>query len=572
MSHYYRSILVLTLALLLCPAIVSAQQTNDEQKAAEAALREKAFKLLESLAGEISTLQSAENRVRIGYNIAASLWNHDEQRARAVLAHVEDDIKVALQAPESNDARDIHTHSVFLKLRLDSAERIGRHDPEAALAYLKATRPAWETPVYRNAGSEQALELQLANAAAAKNPELAFNLGRESLKRGFSVKLLNVLKELNRKHKDLARTLYNEIVTELRKKDFTRDWQISDFALALAHSFPPPDADASAFRDLIGMFIKTAIDRGCLSESEEEREEWYCRRLGTLVPHMERIDPTRGAQLRRWAPQTQSGQRPAYGYIELNSLDEDASIEDVLSLTTKYPEIESAIRWQAMRKATSSGDFELARKIADAMTDEQVRLRARAELERQQKWHSANEEEYAELQKTLATIPQVMKRIEILVAVSSQLGATDRKMALRVLDQASGIIDTMKPGREQTQAQIVLAMMYCLEKNERGFTIVESLIPKFNELVAAGMKLDGFDNRYVRDGEWSMTAEGNVGDLLTLLAFNANFFAWCNFDRAVSSTSQFERPEIRMMAQLKLAQGILSGPPSRHRLGAASRY
>jgi hypothetical protein len=35
------------------------------------------------------------------------------------------------------------------------------------------------------------------------------------------------------------------------------------------------------------------------------------------------------------------------------------------------------------------------------------------------------------------------------------------------------------------------------------------------------------------------------------------------FDRAVSLAAQFERTEIRMMAQLKLAQGILAGPPKR---------
>jgi hypothetical protein len=60
-----------------------------------------------------------------------------------------------------------------------------------------------------------------------------------------------------------------------------------------------------------------------------------------------------------------------------------------------------------------------------------------------------------------------------------------------------------------------------------------------------------------------MTAAGGVGDLLTRLAQNAGYFAWLDFDRAVTLTAQFERPEIRMMAQLKLAQGILAGPPQR---------
>ena len=93
--------------------------------------------------------------------------------------------------------------------------------------------------------------------------------------------------------------------------------------------------------------------------------------------------------------------------------------------------------------------------------------------------------------------------------------------------------------------------------------MMESLMPKLNELVDAAAKLDGFDTRYLRNGEWNMSANGDLGELLTELSQNATYFAWCDFDRAVSMAAQFERAEIRMMAQLKLAQGIIAGPPKR---------
>ena len=60
-----------------------------------------------------------------------------------------------------------------------------------------------------------------------------------------------------------------------------------------------------------------------------------------------------------------------------------------------------------------------------------------------------------------------------------------------------------------------------------------------------------------------MTAEGGVGSLLTMLAQNAVYFALCDFDRAMALSSLFERREIRMMAQLKLAQGVLEGLPKK---------
>ena len=48
--------------------------------------------------------------------------------------------------------------------------------------------------------------------------------------------------------------------------------------------------------------------------------------------------------------------------------------------------------------------------------------------------------------------------------------------------------------------------------------MMEALVPKLNELVTAAAKLNGYDNRYLRDSEWNMTAEGNVGSLHSLSA------------------------------------------------------
>jgi hypothetical protein len=149
---------------------------------------------------------------------------------------------------------------------------------------------------------------------------------------------------------------------------------------------------------------------------------------------------------------------------------------------------------------------------------------------------------------------------------ASQIGENDRKAALGLLNQASQILDSTKPGKNQLRTQIGLAMLYYSLKGDRGFTIMESLLPRLNELVAAAVVLDGFDNIYLRDGEWNMSGEGGLGEILNGLAQNAGYFAGMDFDRAVTLARQFERPEIRLMAQLKLAQSILAnqrsqGPP-----------
>ena len=155
----------------------------------------------------------------------------------------------------------------------------------------------------------------------------------------------------------------------------------------------------------------------------------------------------------------------------------------------------------------------------------------------------------------------VEERVAFLLFVANQVAPTDKQAAAKLLDQASGLVDTMKPGKEQMLMQTAVALTHCSMGNERGLIRMEGLIPKLNELVGAAAKLDGYENNYLRDGEWNMAREGILGSLLTRLAENASYFAWCDFDRAVSVAGQFDRPEIRLMAQVKLAQGILAGRP-----------
>jgi hypothetical protein len=118
--------------------------------------------------------------------------------------------------------------------------RIAKHDGESALAFFRAT----ELPVDPADSSdnpwrlgERAFELRLANNIAASNPEIALNLARRSLARGFSPDVIPLLRQLNRKHKEQALVLYDEIVTKLKRVNLSTDDMAFDFTASLARSF-----------------------------------------------------------------------------------------------------------------------------------------------------------------------------------------------------------------------------------------------------------------------------------------------------------------------------------------------
>jgi hypothetical protein len=553
----YRKLLILIAVISLTPALSLAQEKRPDEKAAETALKAKAYELLESLATQITTLQSAENRARMGSNIAGSIWPHDEKRARALFNEVGQDIRLGLKPPE--DPADEHTFLVFLQLRTDTIDRIAKYDPEFAFDFLKTTEPPYEEMPPAARERERALALRLGKAVANTNPDIALKLGRAALAEGVSDELLTLLRPLLRKHREEGVTLYKEIVDKVRK---TKIYTVVQFLGRFAR-IKPPLADESAFRELINILVSKSLAYKCDKETWDDEGGYFCSEIGPLLAQMESVDP-RAAKLKHLAEYAENRPWASEAYVELQELTEARDYDGLFALADKYPEIKTSVFLRAFDLALSSGDLERAKKIATAYdSNPEGQQRMFEQIERLKDPAKLSEAELEEIERQVEMIADMKQRLEVLVRSAVRIGAGNRTVALRLLDRATSIVEAHKAVGQRTRALIRLAMFYCTIKSDRGFAIMQSQLPKLNELIDAAVKLDGFDTQYVRDGEWNMSANGTLGEILTDLSQNAGYFAWCDFDRAVNMAAQFERPEIRMMAQLKLAQSILAGPPAR---------
>jgi len=569
MNYSHKSLFLILAIVLVSTLSVYAQTTQDKSapnKEEIEALREKAFKLLDTVAGQLNTLQSSENRARMGANIVGSLWKHDEERARSLLRVVQEDIKTELQKHEGDARYDVR-FQVFLKLRHDTVERIAKYDGKAALDFLRVTEPVFEKdhepPEYRE--NEQAVELRLAKQVAANNPDVALKLGLESLKKSLDPDVLKVLNKLNRKHKEQASVLYKAIVEKLPDADIVDAWNVREFVQTLVQAYEPPDVDASMYRELVGHLVSKALEQGCAkkpSADEEDERSDFCRWVATALANAERYDSRMG-RIKHWKGEDFESRRYPFLDDDIQELLAAGAYDQLEALATKYPDLKAGIYHQAILNATSDEDRGRIRKLIDRFPEDDPEMRQMllSLMERLEQKHTITDEKLAELQSELELHLTAIKKVQYLLNVGSQLGTIDRKASLKFLDQANPLIDTLKPGKEQTQMRLSLAVVYSQQKSDRGFAMMESLVPKLNELVEIAVKLDGYDTSYLRDGEWNMSANGSVGEILTVLSQYAGSFAWSDFDRAVTLASQFERPEIRMMAHLKLAQSILDGPP-----------
>ena len=567
MNSSHRSLFTLILALALFFTISGYAQAQENKSAPNkeeiAALREKAFKLIDSVAGQLGTLQSVENRARMGANIVESLWKHDEERARALLRVVQEEIKTELQKRDPETRYD-ERFNVFLKLRTDTIQRIAKYDGQAAYDFLKVTEPVFENQEpYEFRQNEQTLELHLAKQIAANNPEVALKLGRQSLKQSLNSDVLRVLSRLNRKHKEQANILYKEIVEKLPEADIADAWNNREFVQTLVRSYEPPDVDVSTYRELIGLIVTIALDRGCGKKPSEEEDESteFCRWAATILGNAEKYD-SRIGRLKPWSIEGMESWNLAVVFEEAQELLRERAYDEVEALAAKHPPARDGLYQQAIFSAMAAGETDRVQKLIDrfAGNDPGKRQLFMGEVERRENRNTVTEEKLAEIQSRLETIQESSTRLLYLLGLASHVGAIDQKVGMRFLDQARELIETLKPGKEQMQARLSLALVYCEQKNDRGFAIMESLLPKLNELVEVAVKLDGYDTSYLRDGEWNMSANGSVGEILTMMSDSAGAFAWSDFDRAVTLASQFERQEIRLMAHLKLAQSILAGP------------
>jgi hypothetical protein len=567
MMHPRHSKLILLLIIVLFGfSNASSQQAGANAVKADDALRQQAFDLLDSVAGQISILQSPENRARVASNVAASIWEHDERKARALLVSVQEDINAGLRIQEGDQQADRQRRMVFLQLRVNTVERIAKYDGELALAFFRNTAaPLPETKADDerrdyNEHQERALELSLARQMAEKSPEVALDLGRQSLAKELSYELIGLLLQLNRKHPEQAQTLFTEIVDKLKHANLQSEPNGFYFSVNLIRSFAPFAKSNASFRELTNMFTSAAETYGCNRKSEEnDMRGYFCDQIAQVL----RLVDKPGGRSARQQQSEESDDSESYAFgQELNEVAENGSIDDILALGKKYPQIQDGVYWRAFIKAETTGDIDRARKIVEEMPAEvPSRSYMLQTLERQEKLGAKFRESLKDIDKALDEMKSMEEKIDFLLAAAGKISQTDQKEAIKLLNRANGLADTMKPGSDQLAMQMVLAIAYSVYKSSRGIVMIESLMPKLNELVGAAAKLDGYETHHLRDGEWNMSAEGQLGTLFTGLAQSAPYFAWCDFDRAASVAGQFERPELRLMAQVKLAQGILAGRP-----------
>ena len=571
MASRFKSFLLSILVFAAAPAI-RAQLTEIERPSPspspimDAATEKKALDMLETISEQAVNLHSPANRIRASGRIADLLWTHDEKRARALFEAAVSQLSARISEIDSGDNDAYQEISRVQQLRQELLTRIAAHDPEMALAVLRQTHlPVGNARGDWNFQFEANLEFTLASLVITKSPESALKLARGSLVRGVTWNAIAFLPQLNQKDKKSGQALYADIVSRVKDANPQADPELVNNTWNLLTSFQPPDADEETYRDLLttALGFMTSIDRETQSGINTAQNLYY--QIERIMPLVEKYLPARASEVRNWSQTVERSLDPQVKmYQEMNKVSQTGTVDDMLALASKYPpEFQAVLFQNAAWKALGNGDVARANEIIDMVRDPIQRRQMHDQIEAQAANMAKGD---VKLDRTRALIEKARtlnRKIDLIIQIANQMAATgDTKAAVQMLIDGKNLVAAAPPSGDQISAQLRLAGGFQRLDADQAFAMLQPLAAKLNELVAAAAVLDGIDFRYFKDGEWEMPGANNLGGFVNTFDRTLASLGRTDFERARKLAEQIDRPEMRTMMEIDLAEGLLGKTPT----------
>jgi hypothetical protein len=272
------------------------------------------------------------------------------------------------------------------------------------------------------------------------------------------------------------------------------------------------------------------------------------------------------------APNEEKEETASFEAVDIDKyrpLLEKGSADEILAAAAKAPQPVQEIFYQrAAAKMIEDGDTEHARQIInEKVKDSSQREQMLEQLDRASVMTAVEQGKIDQTRKLLATLHTNEEKVIALAQFALSAGAKgEKKVALKLLEEASGMVNQRARNINQLGAQLMLAHAYVQLDPSRSFAILEPIVDQLNELLGAAAILGGFFvEELVRDDEIMLgpimsflnMSSGEIGQYMNDLAALAR----ADFERTRALVDKFQRDEVRITMRLMLAQSILSPLP-----------
>ena len=519
-----------------------------------------------------------ETRAEFQIKAGQILWESDQKRAAKLFEQATDSIKEFMAAIDSSDQEYAESFQIAQNLRQEMINALAPLDPEMALDALRATRGLTGPEGSANQQKvEQQLELQLTGQLAAKDPRRSFQMAEDSLKTGTSDGLTAVVYQLSTRDQELASRLAHDIIVKLLKERFMQNPQAGYLAInlmSIAHQ-PMRNAAGAAnsgqvgllapddIRDLFQKMVAEALAYEPLrTNNYDERRNLAQNLINTLkrmTPDLQAYAGDKRSALDEKLIAVQATGNPQQdSWAKYQNMINQGTPEAALESVASAPEeMRSSLYEQLANKMIQIGDVDGARTIiTEKISNPNQRQQAMRNFDRQAIYAAINKRRIDDAVRLLTNLRPATDRVQIIGEIVTRIGpGLKRAMAIGYLEQLGAMLATGKAADQQEMfARLQLARAFSRYDLARAFDLIDPLLDQFNELSSAAVIMNGFNERYYRDGEL-ITNNGNaLANMANQMSTSLAGLALMNFDRAKSEADRVTAIDVRLLAYLTIAQ------------------
>lgn len=547
-------------------------QTDTKKEAAE--LDKKTLALLNEIASASWGLKLPENRVYIMASTADLLWSFDDKRARNLYWEALNSInppatpKTGEPLSKADREKILQAYFQTLRLRQTILRKVARHDSELALDMLRATRqvPPGELGPDSSISQERRLEQEIAGEIAARDPAFALQLARESLAKGLTLELVNLLQQLQQRDSEKASLFAGDMITKLQTANVATDFRASIIAHYLvqgsrarelrAGEIKPLSLTDDQKRQLIEILTSAALSASANSNLLFEINE--------LMPEIEQFFPERRAALeRKLAAFNNTLSKDQRDQNTPNTLIRRGEQEDLVRVAASADDnTREHLYQQAAIIAVARGNTDAFREfLSKEVSDSGERRKALDYLDAEEISTAAGRKQIDQLRKLLPKIERKEERARAMAELAVLLKEKGEDAeAVTLLDEAATMIKTNLKDEKQTNALLSLLCAYAVVDPGKAFALAERTVDRANSQISLLMLLDRVvKSGAVKKSEIILDQAGilPLDNLVFKYGKGVAALAKSDFNRTRALADRFDRNELRLLAQLLIVKGLL---------------
>lgn len=537
--------------------------------------QQQALALLDSLFGKTKEFDDGQARIRAQGQIADTLWEYDEERARR---QFEEAYRAISDLKVKKEDEMAFASSPKSRLRSELLRLISPRDSKLVDKLLKAIpdTPVTSNPAFAQifgAQTEQSsVSMDLAMGLAQEDPQRAAQLLQASLQGSISPMFLQVLLSIRQKDPETADSLFLQALTSGKKDTSNPTMRLLTLA---SYVFPglggAPGAGAASPNPVLAeQFLNFAYDSimrqlSMAQPNADPQSQQMARAMATIdylaaqqmLPLFQQYMPEKAAlignRLQQMGGNLSTQERNQMDSLS-SSIKSEGTVSDLVSRADQEtdPQQKDMLYMAAASRAAGAGDFDEALSLLDKIKMEAIKssigsfIRSQAVMKAMEKGEMDTAYRYAK------DIPDLSMRADFFSQIAQKLAEKhDLTRAMEILTDAEKSLSKAENKPDKARALLSLSEAAARIDPPRGFEILRTAVEAVNHT--------HFDSSSLSELDILNAAAGGLVMQGATLNFERSFapLARADFQRALGMAQNIEKKELSVSAQISVCRGVL---------------